>query len=641
MVLKDKMTGFYPTMRMGSNTRNGSLFDYTGAGDMFMWTQGRYIKTVDLAANGRPSGTTVNQHDIGADTVDRNFIGRKLQTDMYIGAIKTAVDTIRWSYTQNGGTLWDDDNARYGDRYNPLDVFELGNVGYLAASALNGSDYSIRFVHAGDGSLDGTKEMDAMNSAIAGYMETSNDDFYFLLTSGGAQTVQRFNGGVITEVTGTTYPVIYSNRSRATFWKRADNWYLLTNDYFMTSNNLTSWSTITEGADQITSISWSTGLVDGQQKPDLVQYASGFYRWIPAEEDYLLFTESVYGNCQGINDWIINDNTTPTGAYLTSGSYSTLETAILINDLGHLPSLEFTEDDVLQLNSYVKVYNDSGEVRFEGRIGDVTYENQTQDRVYKAYDYDTDSYMMPIQNESSYTWSGPSGVAVATGANIIAQELIDGETTLGWDTGSIAMSGSWYETTLDMLGKSFKDSMDDLAELQDGVWYVTPDRKVHLHDWAYQVDNNDSNVDLTDVIATTDYRMSLPAFRYEFAQIRSVKLYGGNPNGVTLTATAVSDQRVGGGKEFIKSFPQINNQSELDQLATAIINGLAGKQNPKTLVFDIREIEFVQVGELFDLVFSIINELTTTNQYMWKIANIDLISKNVRVVATNGVLQDV
>lgn len=155
-----------------------------------------------------------------------------------------------------------------------------------------------------------------------------------------------------------------------------------------------------------------------------------------------------------------------------------------------------------------------------------------------------------------------------------------------------------------------------LMDLEDGDWYCEPDGKIYAYKLA---DIPSLSTNFTHELENI---VSLPKIIQITTQINRVKLYGAMKDGARLIGITDDEdgQLIHGIIEYVDHYPHIDTQSELDNLAEAVLNRTGFADNPQYIDFEIENDKYHQVGKATDFSFTPYTDYgDTINCYLMKL----------------------
>ena len=247
---------------------------------------------------------------------------------------------------------------------------------------------------------------------------------------------------------------------------------------------------------------------------------------------------------------------------------------------------------------------------FEGYTKD--YEFDGTQRVYHA--------VSAIDNELNRQHTGTYSEDLSD----IFEDVIDAEGDfLYYDT----ITNLGVSIDYDPEEATVKEIFNDIGDRGDAVWYLEPDGRAQLRDSTDLID--------TEIVlqqASPDYGFTLQTVRKISNVINSVVLYGAGF--ITSTAEDEDSIRINGRKEIVKYYPAISDQSELDDMADAILTGVKSAVRLSIVMLDIG---FLQVGETMNFVYPLYEELAVAADYL--IEKVEIEDGVIMLNLTDGIIQ--
>lgn len=272
------------------------------------------------------------------------------------------------------------------------------------------------------------------------------------------------------------------------------------------------------------------------------------------------------------------------------------------SEIQNVSSAEMITDISFSNNVIVEMFDDNDVLSFVGTV--VEREFGPLGGLYKYHLNSLNVEMNSVKFSEAYTTSI---------ADVIARDFIDDNGSFLYRSSSIDPDGDFsVNRTVEFKNSSLKHALNVLADYEDAIWYVEPDGKIWMQlyasldacgDTVNQGTNNISNVPKVTLITE---------------QINKVTLYGAYSSGVRLTSTAedTDAQNIHGIIEYIDHFPHIHDQTQLDNLAAAILAKTGIADNPKYIVVEIKGLDFTQVGKTMSFAFASYSDISSAATYL-------------------------
>ena len=140
----------------------------------------------------------------------------------------------------------------------------------------------------------------------------------------------------------------------------------------------------------------------------------------------------------------------------------------------------------------------------------------------------------------------------------------------------------------------------------------------------------------------TDYIASNPEIVEIMAQINVVKIYGAISAGTRLVAEVTDPESIllHGRVVYIDHFPSMNNQTQLDNLATAILNRTGMADNPKIITVAVRNLDYVNLINSVHFSFSPYEDLQYFSNYYILYDRYDIKNNIHYLTISNGLVKE-
>lgn len=331
------------------------------------------------------------------------------------------------------------------------------------------------------------------------------------------------------------------------------------------------------------------------------------------------------GNIKYITNYLLMDTTNDIYQWVLQDSAETI-TGCQIEYKGSEVTIgEIVTDNSYVINQVLSFYDDDGTLFFKGKIKKKLIRSGI--KTYELLGLDKEI----INNRFTKSYS-------VQNIKYIMEALLDIYAyNIRYESGTIS-SNFTATHSVEFDNKTFQEAFDTLMDLDDGIWWVTPDGVVY----AYKLADIPSTGDTIYRTATTnsDHILTPPKYSENLASYNKVHIYGGFSGTARLEATAndIEDQQENGVLEFVGHYPHIRNQTELNLLATAILNR-TGMLNP-IYISVFLNLTFRQIGKKLNFEFDGYEELENATDYYILSAVYYPLSEEMKLVLSSGLIQE-
>lgn len=182
-----------------------------------------------------------------------------------------------------------------------------------------------------------------------------------------------------------------------------------------------------------------------------------------------------------------------------------------------------------------------------------------------------------------------------------------------------------------------------------GVTVTTPTEAEPFHFYVDSVDHSWSSgfyfgrnmEDWLDIDETSNNIVGEIKLVEILSQYNKITIYGGIVGSARLIAVAnnTAHQDEFGIIEYIDHFPRVRNQTDLNTLATAILNRTGITNNPRFLRISLTGVGYLQTGTLISLKFTYYEELSSIESYHVLLSKYDPLSDIGTYIVSTGLVQ--
>jgi len=273
---------------------------------------------------------------------------------------------------------------------------------------------------------------------------------------------------------------------------------------------------------------------------------------------------------------------------------SYISKAKVVREVGKYSKAQVTMNLAWDSERIIALFDDSDNLLFRGlQSGEEGY------GVERAYSF---LGIEKLYIEKKYTFSYTS----ATGVHTIARLLTNGSDYLYHTDASIPDPGITYKITAK--DNSFKSIYDELADRIDGFWYVAPDGRVYLLKASAQVSSGVTKNQGSGDVTPPDYKLVNKTYNY-------IHLFGRGYLESDGDSKDTNSIYMYGKKELIRSYPGVNDATELQNLAASLLARDGVATPPLDVKFMLRGGGFVQEGESMNFQWTHVDRLSTAADY--------------------------